>query len=120
MKNQIRTNGKNVPRPVLEFDESSLPKYIVDKLYSIKDFVRPSVIQSQAWPVALQGRDLIGIAQTGSGKTLSFLLPGIVHIMAQTMIKANTNSISMDGEITTTCFIFFRFSFIEFLKNTSI
>jgi ATP-dependent RNA helicase DDX5/DBP2 len=30
---------------------------------------------------------LIGIAQTGSGKTLSFILPGIVHVMAQSMIK---------------------------------
>lgn len=52
--------------------------------------MRPSIIQSQAWPVALQGRDLIGIAQTGSGKTLAFLLPGIVHVMAQTTLKANT------------------------------
>ena len=41
--------------------------------------------------MALQGRDLIGIAQTGSGKTLSFILPGIVHVMAQSMIKANTS-----------------------------
>ena len=43
-KNQVKCIGKNVPRPVLEFDESSLPKYVVDKLYNTKDFVKPSVI----------------------------------------------------------------------------
>merc|ERR1712169_130620 len=40
-------------------------------------FDAPTPIQSQCWPVALSGRDLIGIAETGSGKTLGFLLPGI-------------------------------------------
>ena len=46
-------------------------------------FVEPTPIQSQGWPMALKGRDLIGIAQTGSGKTLSYLLPGLVHVGAQ-------------------------------------
>lgn len=30
----------------------------------------PTVIQSVAWPIALSGRDMVGIAKTGSGKTL--------------------------------------------------
>ena len=46
-------------------------------------FKGPTPIQSQGWPMALMGRDMVGIAQTGSGKTLSFLLPGVVHINAQ-------------------------------------
>jgi len=33
--------------------------------------------------MAMSGRDMVGIAQTGSGKTLSFLLPAVVHINAQ-------------------------------------
>lgn len=33
--------------------------------------------------MALRGRDLIGIAETGSGKTLSYLLPAFVHVSAQ-------------------------------------
>jgi ATP-dependent RNA helicase DDX43 len=37
----------------------------------------------QGWPIALQGIDLIGIAQTGTGKTLAFLLPAFIHIEGQ-------------------------------------
>ena len=32
-------------------------------------FMKPTPIQAQAWPVALKGKDLVGVAQTGSGKT---------------------------------------------------
>ncbi|CAN8025743.1 unnamed protein product [Ixodes persulcatus] len=41
------------------------------------------LLQSQAWPLLLQGHDLIGIAQTGTGKTLAFLLPAMIHIDSQ-------------------------------------
>jgi len=40
------------------------------------------VIQTHGWPMAPKERDLIGIAETGFGKTLSYLLPAIVHINA--------------------------------------
>jgi ATP-dependent RNA helicase DDX5/DBP2 len=50
-------------------------------------FTAPTAIQSQAFPIALNGSDMIGIAQTGSGKTLAFLLPAIVHIAAQKPIQ---------------------------------
>ncbi|XP_041803950.1 probable ATP-dependent RNA helicase DDX43 [Chelmon rostratus] len=46
-------------------------------------FVRPTPIQSQAWPVLLSGEDLIAIAQTGTGKTLAYLLPGFIHMDGQ-------------------------------------
>ena len=46
-------------------------------------FKAPSAIQAQCWPVLLSGRDVIGIAATGSGKTFAFALPAIVHIRAQ-------------------------------------
>uniref|UniRef100_A0A4W3GPE7 Helicase ATP-binding domain-containing protein n=1 Tax=Callorhinchus milii TaxID=7868 RepID=A0A4W3GPE7_CALMI len=49
-------------------------------LTGFRDVLLP---QSQAWPVILQGIDLIGIAQTGTGKTLAYLLPGFIHLDSQ-------------------------------------
>lgn len=40
--------------------------------------------------MALLGRDLIGLAETGSGKTLSYLLPAVVHINAQPYLGTHT------------------------------
>lgn len=44
------------------------------------NFTVPTPIQEQAIPVAIEGKDLIGIAQTGTGKTLAFGIPMIQHI----------------------------------------
>jgi ATP-dependent RNA helicase DDX5/DBP2 len=49
-------------------------------------FTEPTAIQSQGWPMALTGRDVVGIAETGSGKTLTYCLPAIVHINAQPLL----------------------------------
>ena len=46
-------------------------------------YTSPTPIQAQALPAALSGRDVLGIAQTGSGKTAAFVLPMVVHIMDQ-------------------------------------
>lgn len=43
-------------------------------------FSSPTPIQAQSWPVALQSRDIVAIAKTGSGKTLGYLLPGFMHL----------------------------------------
>ena len=83
----IKVLGDNCPRPVQTFEESGLPKTLKQRLKDNTNFTAPSAIQSQAWPVALQGRDMIGIAQTGSGKTLAFIMPALVHVMAQPKLK---------------------------------
>jgi ATP-dependent RNA helicase RhlE len=44
-------------------------------------FVHPTIIQSQTIPVALSGRDVIGLAETGSGKTAAFVLPMAQKLM---------------------------------------
>jgi len=44
-------------------------------------------IQSQILPLALHGRDVIGIAKTGSGKTLAYIIPMIIHILDQRLLK---------------------------------
>ncbi|OCF43497.1 ATP-dependent RNA helicase DBP3 [Kwoniella heveanensis CBS 569] len=43
-------------------------------------FTKPTPIQSCSWPALLAKRDVIGIAETGSGKTLSFGVPGMNHV----------------------------------------
>ncbi|RVW46562.1 DEAD-box ATP-dependent RNA helicase 46 [Vitis vinifera] len=43
-------------------------------------FSAPTPIQAQSWPVALQSRDIVAIAKTGSGKTLGYLIPGFIHL----------------------------------------
>ena len=47
------------------------------------EYTSPTSIQAQAVPIALNGRDIIGIAKTGSGKTAAFIWPLLVHIMDQ-------------------------------------
>lgn len=68
-----------IPNPAMTFEQcfADYP----DMLSEIKKqgFEKPSPIQAQAWPVLLKGEDLIGIAQTGTGKTLAFLLPAMIH-----------------------------------------
>ena len=44
-------------------------------------FARPTPIQAEAIPPALEGRDVLACAMTGSGKTYAFLLPILHHIM---------------------------------------
>jgi ATP-dependent RNA helicase DDX5/DBP2 len=72
------------PQPVFTFEEASVPEYVLSEIVK-KGFPKPTPIQSQGWPMALLGRDMVGISATGSGKTLAFLLPGIVHINAQVL-----------------------------------
>lgn len=55
--------------------------------FNLQGFKRPSPIQAQAWPYLMSGKDLIGIAQTGTGKTLAFLMPAFVHTDLQVIFR---------------------------------
>lgn len=66
-QHDIKVKGKEGVHTVFKFDEVGFPSYITDQLAE-RDFSEPTVIQSMAWPTAMAGRDLVGIAQTGSGK----------------------------------------------------
>ena len=61
-------------QPVTGFDSTGLSPEILTAL-SKAGFVTPTPIQGKAIPIAMTGTDLIGIAQTGTGKTLAFSLP---------------------------------------------
>ncbi|XP_075929901.1 putative ATP-dependent RNA helicase DDX43 isoform X2 [Petromyzon marinus] len=75
--------GRSIPNPVRTFADAF--EHFPDILDNIcrAGFTTPSPIQSQAWPVVLLGWDLVGIAQTGTGKTLAFLFPGFIHLTLQ-------------------------------------
>ncbi len=60
--------------PAVTFPDLGLPDYVQAHVDGL-GFTVPTPIQAQAIPVALQGRDVVGIAQTGTGKTLAFALP---------------------------------------------
>ena len=53
-----------------------LSKPLLDAL-AAKDYSKATPIQLQAIPTVLTGRDLLGIAQTGTGKTAAFMLPSL-------------------------------------------
>ncbi|WZZ07541.1 hypothetical protein YC2023_093462 [Brassica napus] len=104
-KREITVEGRDIPKPVKSFRDVGFPAFVMLGFLEFLDFLRvcwvsyyvleevkkagftePTPIQSQGWPMALKGRDLIGIAETGSGKTLSYLLPAIVHVNAQPIL----------------------------------
>jgi len=72
-----------LPRPFDTFQEAWGDHKDILDIISKKKYTTPTVIQKVGWAVALSGRDMIGIAMTGSGKTMSFCLPALAHIQAQ-------------------------------------
>lgn len=80
-KYKILVEGSNIPPLSLKFKDMRLPHQLYKYLEDIKQITDPSLIQMQGIPVALAGRDLIGIASTGSGKTLSFCIPLILFAL---------------------------------------
>ncbi|KAJ8906363.1 hypothetical protein NDN08_002856 [Rhodosorus marinus] len=76
-KMNILVGGDDIPPPCNTFREMKYPSSIIRALKE-KGITKPSPIQIQGLPVANAGRDMIGIAFTGSGKTLVFVLPLIM------------------------------------------
>ena len=60
--------------PTHTFEDFAIAQLLKDNLRK-KGFVAPSAIQDKTIPLVLEGRDVIGIADTGSGKTAAFALP---------------------------------------------
>ncbi|XP_042216561.1 ATP-dependent RNA helicase DDX42-like isoform X2 [Homarus americanus] len=78
----IKVTGFDAPKPVTSFGHFGFDEALM-KAIRKSEYTQPTPIQSQSVPIALSGRDAIGIAKTGSGKTAAFIWPMLVHIMDQ-------------------------------------
>ncbi|PVD22685.1 hypothetical protein C0Q70_15940 [Pomacea canaliculata] len=85
----VEDTSVKIPNPVVTFEDAFAHYPEILREIEKQKFTEPSPIQAQAWPVLLSGLDLIGIAQTGTGKTLAFLLPALVHIDGQSVPRTS-------------------------------
>lgn len=69
-------------KPLLAFQ--CLHSSIMEDI-AFHEYTRPTSIQAQAMPVALSGRDLLGCAETGSGKTAAFSIP-MIQVLAHDLL----------------------------------
>lgn len=78
----IKVRGVDVPKPVQKWSQCGLGVQTLDIIRKL-GYDDPTSIQAQAIPAIMSGRDVIGVAKTGSGKTIAFLLPMFRHIKDQ-------------------------------------
>jgi ATP-dependent RNA helicase DeaD len=81
------------------FTELGLSKPLLEAV-EILGYERPSPIQAMAIPLALEGKDLVGLSETGSGKTAAFLLPALQKIdldlhMPQVLVVCPSRELAM-------------------------
>ncbi|XP_062517876.1 ATP-dependent RNA helicase DDX42-like isoform X2 [Corticium candelabrum] len=93
-KLSIKVNGADPKKPCISFAHFGFDDNLM-KAIRKSEFTTPTPIQAQAIPIALSGRDVIGIAKTGSGKTVAYLWPLLVHIMDQPEIKEGDGPIGL-------------------------
>ncbi|GER51750.1 DEAD-box ATP-dependent RNA helicase, partial [Striga asiatica] len=94
-KHEVTATGDDVPAPFMTFEATGFPPEILQEVSAISapkeehmsyaalrfaGFSAPTPIQAQTWPIALQSRDIVAIAKTGSGKTLGYLMPAFIHL----------------------------------------
>src|SRR5581483_4386665 len=87
----LMNESPNPEQPSISFESLNLQP---DILKGIRDlgFTRPTPIQAKAIPPVLLGRDVIGLAQTGTGKTAAFVLP-ILHRLLQGQTGLNLRAL---------------------------
>ncbi|XP_030515113.1 DEAD-box ATP-dependent RNA helicase 46 isoform X2 [Rhodamnia argentea] len=76
-QHEVTATGDNVPAPFMTFEATGFPPEILREMHSA-GFAFPTPIQAQTWPIALQSKDIVAIAKTGSGKTLGYLIPAFM------------------------------------------
>lgn len=82
----IKVRGVDIPKPVTKWAQCGLGVQTLDVIREL-GYEAPTSIQCQAIPAIMLGRDVIGVAKTGSGKTIAFLMPMFRHIKDQRPVE---------------------------------
>ncbi|CAG5135669.1 unnamed protein product, partial [Candidula unifasciata] len=90
----IKVSGLSPPHPVSSFAHFGFDDSLLSAVRK-SEYTQPTPIQAQGIPVALSGRDMIGIAKTGSGKTAAFIWPLLIHIMDQRELQKGDGPIGV-------------------------
>lgn len=80
----VETSGKNCPPPIHQWNEIELGDTLRTNI-KLARYERPTPVQKYSLPIVMKGRDLMGCAQTGSGKTAAFLFPIISQMIQQNL-----------------------------------
>ncbi|KAL0436624.1 UNVERIFIED_CONTAM: ATP-dependent RNA helicase DBP2 [Sesamum radiatum] len=90
----VPPDSLHAPAPIEAFADMNLHTSIMKDI-AFHEYTTPTSIQAQAMPVALSGRDLLGCAETGSGKTAAFTIPMIQHCLAQPPIQRGDGPLAL-------------------------
>ncbi|KAF5177419.1 Atp-dependent rna helicase [Thalictrum thalictroides] len=90
----VTSGSAPAPAPIESFADMCLHSSIMKDI-AFHEYTRPTSIQAQAMPVALSGKDLLGCAETGSGKTAAFTIPMIQHCLAQPPIRRGDGPLAL-------------------------
>ncbi|KAK9463325.1 P-loop containing nucleoside triphosphate hydrolase protein [Lipomyces oligophaga] len=90
----IKIRGLDCPKPVQKWSLFGLPAQTMEVIRRL-GYEKPTSIQAQAIPAIMSGRDVIGVAKTGSGKTIAFLLPMFRHIKDQRPVQGNDGFVGL-------------------------
>jgi len=88
------SNNAMIPRPIMRFSHAGFDKILLNEIDKL-GYNQPTPIQSQGIPIALAGRDMIGLARTGSGKTLSYVWPMLIHVLDQPQMASGEGPIGL-------------------------
>ena len=84
----------NAPKPVQKWSQCGLNVQSLEVIRKL-GYERPTAIQMQAIPAIMSGRDVIGVAKTGSGKTMAFMLPMFRHIRDQRPLEGSDGPVGL-------------------------
>uniref|UniRef100_A0A4W3GZ70 ATP-dependent RNA helicase DDX42 n=1 Tax=Callorhinchus milii TaxID=7868 RepID=A0A4W3GZ70_CALMI len=93
-KLNLRISGADAPKTCSSFAHFGFDEQLMHQIRK-SEYTQPTPIQCQGVPIALGGRDMIGIAKTGSGKTAAFIWPMLVHIMDQKELEPGDGPIGV-------------------------